>query len=312
MVSAAADAGADAVKFQTFTAENLITRNAPKADYQKNGDNPFETQHEMVRKLELDPAAHREIISHCRSLGIEFISSPFDLASVALLDTLGVTTIKIPSGEITNLPYLKKIGRLNKRIFLSTGMADLGEVEDALDLLTGSGTATENITLLHCTTGYPTPFEDVNLNAMRTMSHAFAQAAVGYSDHTLGIEAAAAAVAMGAAVIEKHFTLDRTLPGPDHAASLEPKELTAMVKAIRNIERAMGSGIKKPTATDLSNISVVRKSLVAACSIKKGDRFSPDNVTAKRPGTGISPMRWEEIMGRTATRNYEKDAPLEA
>lgn len=312
MVEAAAAAGADAIKFQTFTAQNLITQNAPKADYQKNGNNPEETQLEMVRKLELSKSAHREIISKCKALDIEFLSSPFDLPSVVFLSELGLDTIKIPSGEITNLPYLKEVGRLGKRVFLSTGMADLGEIEDALDVLTGSGTPIENITILHCTTGYPTPFEDVNLNAVVTMKYAFPKAAIGYSDHTQGIEAAIAAVAIGAKVIEKHFTLDKARSGPDHSASLEPDELAVLVKGIRNIERAMGSGVKKPTPTDLSNISIVRKSLVAACPIQKGERFTPDNVTAKRPGTGISPMRWEEFMGRTADKNYEKDAPLDA
>lgn len=312
MVKAAAAAGADAIKFQTFTANDLITPNAPKADYQKKGWDPEETQLEMIRRLELSRTAHREIICQCSTLGIEFISSPFDLPSVTFLSELGLTTIKIPSGEITNLPYLKKIGRLHKRIFLSTGMADLGEIEDALDILTGSGTPADNITILHCTTGYPTPFEDVNLNAMVTMRYAFPQMAVGYSDHTLGIEAAVAAVALGATVIEKHFTLNKTLPGPDHTASLEPGELAALVRGIRNVELALGSGVKKPTSTDLSNIKIVRKSLVATCPIQKGERFTPDNVTAKRPGTGISPMRWGDFMDRPASRNYEKDEPLDA
>ena len=225
---------------------------------------------------------------------------------------LGLDTIKIPSGEITNLPYLKEVGRLGKRVFLSTGMADLGEIEDALDVLTGSGTPMENITILHCTTGYPTPFEDVNLNAIVAMKHAFPMAGIGYSDHTQGIEAAIAAVAIGARVIEKHFTLDKTLPGPDHSASLEPEELAALIRGIRNIERAMGSGVKKPTPTDLANISIVRKSLVAACTIQKGELFTPENVTAKRPGRGISPMRWEELIGRPALRHYAKDEPLDA
>lgn len=312
MVDAAKAAGVDAIKFQTFTAEALTTPDAPKAEYQKSDAAPKESQLEMIRKLELSPTAHREIIAHCKTTGIEFISSPFDLPSVAFLSQLGLETIKIPSGEITNLPYLKEIGRLNRRTLLSTGMADLGEIEDALNLLTGSGTSRHKITLLHCTTGYPTPFEDVNLTAMLTMKHAFPGTLVGYSDHTPGIEVAIAAVALGAAVIEKHFTLDKGLPGPDHSASLDPGELGRLVEGIRNIETSMGSGVKKPTPTDLANMGIVRKSLVAACAIQKGEPFTPDNVTAKRPGTGVSPMRWEEFMGRPAPRNYAKDDPLDA
>ncbi len=311
MVDSAVAAGVDAVKFQTFKADKMISVTAPKAEYQHGKSDPYETQLEMVQKLELDHKAHQALLSHCKTLGIDFISSPFDLASVDFLDHLGLEIIKIPSGEITNLPYLKKIGRLKRHLLLSTGMADLGEIEDALDLLTGSGTSRDKITILHCTTGYPTPFEDVNLRAIKTIQSAFPGIAVGYSDHTPGIITAMAAVAIGAGVIEKHFTLDRNLPGPDHQASLEPDELAALVTGIRNIETALGSGIKKPSRTDLANLPIVRKSLVAACPIAKGERYTEQNITAKRPGTGISPMRWDEMIGRYANKNYRKDAPLE-
>jgi N,N'-diacetyllegionaminate synthase len=312
MVDSALSAGADAVKFQTFKAEKMITATAPKAGYQKQTSDPLETQMEMVRKLELDEEAHKTLFSHCQTLGIEFISSPFDLDSIDFLDLLGMKIFKIPSGEITNLPYLKKLGGLNKHLLLSTGMANLGEIEAALDLLTGPGTPRNHITVMHCTTGYPTPFEDVNLRAIKTIRHAFPGISVGYSDHTRGIETAVAAVAMGAEVIEKHFTLDKRLPGPDHQASLEPEELAAMVTGIRNMEISLGSGIKKPTPTDLANIPIVRKSIVAAGPIAKGEMFTEKNITSKRPGTGISPMRWDEMIGRRANRNYEQDEFIEA
>ena len=312
MVDSALSAGVDAVKFQTFKAEKMITVTAPKAGYQKQTSDPLETQMEMVRKLELGEEAHKTLFSHCQTLGIEFISSPFDLDSIDFLNLLGMKIFKIPSGEITNLPYLKKLGGLNKHLLLSTGMANLGEIEAALDLLTGAGTPRHQITIMHCTTGYPTPFEDVNLRAIKTIRHAFPGIFVGYSDHTRGIETAIAAVAMGAGVIEKHFTLDKRLPGPDHQASLEPEELTAMVTGIRNMEISLGSGIKKPTPTDLANIPIVRKSIVAAGPIAKGELFTEKNITAKRPGTGISPMRWDEMIGRRAVRNYEKDELIEA
>jgi len=312
MVDSAVAAGADAIKFQTFKADKMISATAPKAEYQHGKSHPHETQLEMVRKLELDETSHQTLLSYCKPLGIDFISSPFDLGSIDFLERLGLSIIKIPSGEITNLPYLKKIGKLNRYLLLSTGMADLGEIEDALDLLTDSGTCRDKITILHCTTGYPTPFEDVNLRAIKTIQSAFPGIAVGYSDHTPGILTAMAAVAMGAGVIEKHFTLDRNLPGPDHQASLEPDELAALVTGIRNIEIALGTGIKKPSPTDLANLPIVRKSLVAACTIAKGETFTEDNMTAKRPGTGISPMRWDEMIGRSAKKNYKKDDLLEA
>lgn len=306
MVDVAAAAGADAVKFQTFKAERMITVNAPKAGYQIETTASVKSQLEMVKKLELDETAHKALFHHCLEKGIQFISAPFDLESIDLLIRLGVNTFKIPSGEITNLPYLKKLGSFNKKLILSTGMADMGEIEDALGVLTDSGTPIENITILHCNTEYPTPFEDVNLKAMQTIGLAYG-VAVGYSDHTPGIEVAIAAVALGAIVVEKHFTLDRTLPGPDHKASLEPNELKAMVEAIRHIEKALGNGIKRASSSEKKNKTIVRKSLVANQPIKMGERFSADNITAKRPGAGISPMRWYEVLGRAAQKDYEKD-----
>lgn len=307
LIDEAVAAGADIIKFQTFKAEKLISANAPKAGYQQKTTSPDESQLEMVKKLELDEETHIILQQHCQEKGIEFLSTPFDLESVDLLNRMGLELFKIPSGEITNLPYLRKIGALKKRLIMSTGMADLGEIEDALNILTASGTPLDNITVLHCNTEYPTPFEDVNLKAMLTIKHAFPSVAVGYSDHTIGIEVPIAAVAMGATVIEKHFTLDRSLPGPDHKASLEPGELQDMVRAIRNIEKALGNGIKQPSPSELKNKPIARKSLVASQSIKKGEKFSADNITAKRPGTGISPMRWDEVLGHIAQKDYEKD-----
>ena len=307
MVDVAAEAGADAVKFQTFKAEKVISRYAQKAEYQKRSTDASESQLDMVRKLELDEAAHKELFAYCRSKDIIFLSTPFDLDSIDLLNQLGLEIFKIPSGEITNLPYLRKIGALKKEVILSTGMADLGEIEDALDVLIKAGTVRENITVLHCNTEYPTPFEDVNLRAMLTIRAAFPGVQVGYSDHTLGIEVPIAAVAMGATVIEKHFTLDRNMEGPDHKASLEPDELKAMVQAIRNIEKALGNGIKKPSPSELKNKPVARKSIVAARDIKEGEEFTEENLTAKRPGTGISPMRWDEILGKHAQKKYVED-----
>jgi N,N'-diacetyllegionaminate synthase len=310
LIDAAVAAGADAVKFQTFKAEKVIAVNAPKADYQQKATGSDESQLEMVRNLELDEAAHTRLYQYCQHKGIQFLSTPFDLESIDLLSRLGLEIFKIPSGEITNLPYLRKLGALKKRLILSTGMADLGEIEDALDVLTESGTPLENITVLHCNTEYPTPFEDVNLRAMLTIGHAFG-VAVGYSDHTPGIEVAVAAVALGAAVLEKHFTLDRNLPGPDHRASLEPHELAAMISGIRNIEKALGAGIKKPSPSELKNMPVARKSIVAAAPIKKGDTFTEMNITVKRSGTGITPMRWDEIIGRKAAKPYRRDELIE-
>jgi N,N'-diacetyllegionaminate synthase len=306
LIDVAVAAGADAVKFQTFKAEKVIAVNAPKAGYQKETTGSDESQLEMVKKLELDETAHIRLHQYCRHKGNQFLSTPFDLESIDLLNRLGLEIFKIPSGEITNLPYLKKMGALKKRLLLSTGMADLGEIEDALDVLSESGTPKGNITVLHCNTEYPTQFEDVNLLAMLTIKNAFG-VEVGYSDHTLGIEVPIAAVALGATIIEKHFTLDRNLPGPDHKASLEPDELKAMVQAIRNIEKALGDGIKRPSPSEVKNKPIARKSLVATQPIKTGELFSADNITAKRPGFGISPMRWDEVLGQAAQKDYKKD-----
>ena len=311
MVDAAVAAGADAVKFQTFKAEKVIAANAPKADYQKETTGSDESQLEMLKKLELDERAHTMLNQHCQDKGIQFLSTPFDLESIDLLNRLGLEIFKIPSGEITNLPYLRKLGALKKRLILSTGMADLGEIKDALDVLSESGTLLENITVLHCNTEYPTPLEDVNLMAMLTIRNAFPGISIGYSDHTIGIEVSIAAVAMGASVIEKHFTLDRNLPGPDHRTSLEPHELTAMISGIRSIEKALGTGIKKPSPSELKNKPIARKSIVAATTIKKGETFTELNITVKRPGTGISPMRWDEIIGRKAAKSYQRDELIE-
>jgi N,N'-diacetyllegionaminate synthase len=311
LIDVAIAAGADVVKFQTFKTEKCIAVNAPKAGYQKETTGSDESQLEMVRKLELDEKAHTILNQHCQGKGIQFLSTPFDLESINLLRRLGLEAFKLPSGEITNLPYLRKLGALKKQLILSTGMADIGEIEDALDVLTESGTPLENITVLHCNTEYPTPFEDVNLKAMQTIQNAFPGIAVGYSDHTIGIEVAIAAVAMGASVIEKHFTLDRNLPGPDHKSSLEPDELKAMVQAIRNVEKALGTGIKKPSQSELKNKSIARKSIVAATNIKKGETFTEKNITIKRPGTGINPMRWDEIIGRKAAKPYRRDELIE-
>jgi N,N'-diacetyllegionaminate synthase len=311
LIDAACAAGADAVKFQTFKADRIIAVNAPKAEYQKDATGTDESQLEMVKKLELDEAAHTRLHNYCQDKDIRFLSTPFDLESIALLTRLGLEIFKIPSGEITNLPYLRKLGALKKRLILSTGMADLGEIKDALDALAEAGSRMEDITVLHCNTEYPTPFEDVNLRAMLTIRSAFPGISVGYSDHTLGIEAPIAAVAIGATVIEKHFTLDRNLPGPDHRASLEPHELAAMISAIRNIEKALGTGIKKPSPSESRNIPVARKSIVAAAPIKKGETFTEMNITVKRPGTGISPMRWDDVIGRKAAKPYRKDELIE-
>lgn len=310
MIDAAFDAGADAVKFQTFKADHMISRYAPKAAYQKKATGKYESQLEMVRKLELDSKAHKVLIDHCRIKGIMFLSTPFDLESINLLNKLGMRIFKIPSGEITNLPYLRKAGALRKKVILSTGMSDLGEIEDALDVLTKAGTERKDITLLHCNTEYPTPMKDVNLKTMLTLKDAF-KMNIGYSDHTLGIEVPVAAAALGATIIEKHFTLDRKMKGPDHKASLEPDELRAMVTAIRNIEKALGDGIKRVSLSEFKNKLIARKSIVAAKNIRKGEIFSENNITAKRPAAGISPMQWDAVVGRTARRNFMEDELIE-
>ena len=306
LIDVAAVAGADLVKFQTFTADRLATRAAQRADYQNRSTGTKESQHEMLSRLELTDAMHHELIAHCATRKIGFFSTGFDIESVDLLVRHGQNHFKIPSGEITNLPYLRHIAHLGKSVILSTGMANLGEIEAAIDALEAAGTPRAMLTVLHCTTEYPTPMAEVNLRAMLSIHAAFG-VAVGYSDHTQGIEVAIAAVAMGATVIEKHFTLDRNLPGPDHKASLEPTELNAMVAAIRNIEVALGDGIKRLTTSEARNRPVVRKSLVASRAIKSGALFTAENVTAKRPATGISPMRWDEVIGQTALRDFGPD-----
>ncbi|HXU71378.1 MAG TPA: N-acetylneuraminate synthase [Polyangia bacterium] len=302
MIDCAADAGADAVKFQTFHADALVSRGAAKAEYQVRATGDEESQLEMVRALELDEAAHRQLVAHCRARGIEFMSTPFDPESVALLVSLGVSRLKIPSGEITNPLLLRAVAATALPLIMSTGMSTLDEIEAAL-AVTG---ARERVTLLHCTTEYPAPIGEVNLRAMATMAARFGLP-VGYSDHTEGIVVASAAVALGAVVIEKHFTLDRGLPGPDHKASLEPSELRAMVAAIRAVERALGRVEKAPTPSEVKNLVVARKSLVAARAIRRGERFTPENLTTKRPGSGISAMRYDEWLGREADRDYEAD-----
>ena len=307
LIDVAVEAKVDAVKFQTFKTELCISKDAKKADYQvENTKNATETQFEMVKKLELSEDMHYELLSYCKSKNIMFLSTPFDHDSIELLNDLGLEIFKIPSGEITNLPYLRHIGRLDKKVILSTGMADIGEIEDALDILINAGTKKENITVLHANTMYPTPMEDVNLKAMLTIGNTF-DIAFGYSDHTLGIEVPIAAVALGASCIEKHFTLDCTMDGPDHKASLEPNELKAMVKAIRNIELALGSNVKKPSKSEIPNMQIARKSIVAKSDIKKGDILSEENITIKRPGNGINPMRWDEIVGSVALKDYKED-----
>ena len=306
LINAAADAGADLVKFQTFNANRQVTRTAKKADYQTQTTSSTESQHAMLRRLELTEEMHHQLIAHCLTQNIGFLSTGFDIESVDLLVSLGQDCFKIPSGEITNLPYLRHIGQLGKTVILSTGMATLGEIEAAIEVLEQTGTPRAKVTVLHCTTEYPTPMNEVNLRAMQSIHTAF-DVAVGYSDHTEGIEIAIAAVAMGASVIEKHFTLDRTFPGPDHQASLEPAELKAMVTAIRNIEIALGDGIKRLTPSEARNKPVARKSLVASRAISIGEIFTAENITTKRPGTGISPMRWDELVGQASQKNYNED-----
>jgi N,N'-diacetyllegionaminate synthase len=306
LIDAAVESGADAVKFQTFKAENLVSKNTQKAKYQIQTIDPSESQLDMLIKLELNVDVHKKLIKYCNAKGIMFLSSPFDHDSIDLLNELGLKIFKIPSGEITNLPYLRRIGSLTKQVILSTGMSTLKEVGDALTILVDSGTKKENITVLHANTMYPTPMKDVNLNAMQTIQKEF-DVAVGYSDHTLGIEIDIAAVAMGASIVEKHFTLDRTMEGPDHIASLEPEELKAMVNAIRSIEKALGDGFKIPSRSEQPNMIAARKSIVANQMIKKGDMLTEENIVVKRPGNGISPMKWDKVLGTVAVKDYQAD-----
>ncbi|WP_270991267.1 N-acetylneuraminate synthase [Campylobacter upsaliensis] len=304
LIEQAAKAGADVVKFQTFKANSCVSVSAKKAKYQLETTAKEESQLEMIKKLELSYKSHFELMKHCKKHGIAFLSTPFDLESVEFLRGLDLPYFKIPSGEITNFPYLKAVAKCKKKVLLSTGMANLGEIEAALEILRKNGT--RNITLLHCNTEYPTPFKDVNLNALKTLKEAF-KLEVGYSDHTEGIVASLGAVALGAVVIEKHFTLDKTMDGPDHRASLEFEELKALCKGIRELEKALGSGIKKASKSEAKNKIIARKSLVAKREIQKGEKFSEQNLTTKRPGSGISAMRYEEYLGKRALKTYKKD-----
>lgn len=309
LIDAAKEAGADLVKFQTFKSDSIASSQAKKAEYQVKNTNDDGSQLEMLKKLELSYEDHAKLIEYCKKAEIGFFSTAFDLESLDYLNGLGFERFKIPSGEITNFPYLKKVGGYKKEVILSTGMASLGEIEEALNVLTVSGTPKDKITVLHCTTSYPTEFSDVNLEAMNTIKNAFG-VHVGYSDHTLGISVPLAAVALGATVVEKHFTLDRNLPGPDHISSLEPTELIAMVKGIREVEAALGSKVKTPTPIELENRKTIRKSIVAKCDIESGDLFSEENITVKRPGTGASPMNWDEFIGKPSPKSFKKDEPV--
>lgn len=308
LVDVAVEAEADAVKFQTFISEKCICKNASKAVYQKETTNIDESQLEMVKKLELSFEEFHNLKKYCDSKNIMFLSTPFDNYSIEFLDSMGISIFKIPSGEITNYPYLKKVGLLKKKVILSTGMSTLQEIRNAVKVLRDTGTS--DISILHCNTEYPTPIEDVNLNVINTLKEEF-KLNVGYSDHTLGIEISIAAAAIGADVIEKHFTLNRNMQGPDHKASLEPEELKNMIKSIRNIEKAMGSGKKEVSKSEAKNLNIARKSIVANCLIKKGEIFSESNLTCKRPGNGISPMKWNEIIGKEAERDFNEDELIE-
>lgn len=308
MVDVAKEAGVDYVKFQTFVPEKLVSRFAKKAEYQKKTTGGMESQLEMLEKLALSNEEFLELKKYCDQVEIGFVSTPFDLESIDFLEKFNMDFWKVPSGEITNLPYLEAIGKTHRNVIMSTGMCDINEINDAIDVLERNGT--KSIVLLHCNTQYPTPYEDVNLLAMCTIKNA-CNKVMGYSDHTLGIEVPIAAVTMGAMVIEKHFTLDKKMEGPDHRASLEPKELKEMVLSIRNIEKAIGNGMKTPSKSELENKAVARKSIVAAVNIKKGDVFTADNLTVKRPGNGISPMEWYKIIGRTAIRDFDEDELIE-
>ena len=303
LIDVAADAEADLIKFQTFFAKNIVTRSVSKADYQYESTDRDESQYAMLEKLELTEEMHRELIKYSQQRGIGFFSTGFDIASVDMLIRLGQVRFKVPSGEITNLPLLRHIGKQNKEVILSTGMSDLNEVGNAIKSLEDAGTTRSKITALHCTTAYPAPIDDVNLSAMLSIQKAFG-VSVGYSDHSEGIEVAIAAVALGAKIIEKHFTLDKTLPGPDHKASLEPDDLKKMITAIRNIELALGDGVKKIMPSELKNRQVARQSIVAKANIKKGEALSETNITTKRAGSGISPMRWDQIIGSKSKRDY--------
>ena len=312
LVDKAAEAGADFIKFQTFKSEKLVSKYARQADYQRRniGKKSDDSQLSMLKKLELSEEDHKELMDYCQKKGIKFFSTAFDLESIDYLHSLNLGLWKIPSGEITNYPYIKKIAGYGEPVILSTGMCELSDIMAAYKVLADNGIRKEQITILHCNTEYPTPYEDVNLRAMTTLKDEF-KVEVGYSDHTKGIEVPIAAVALGATVIEKHFTLDRNMEGPDHKASLEPDELKAMVSAIRHIEQALGSGHKTVSESERKNITIARKSIVAACDIKAGEIFTEENLTVKRPGNGISPMKWEEVIGLKAIRNFAEDEIIE-
>jgi N,N'-diacetyllegionaminate synthase len=310
LIDAAADAGADIVKFQTFVAERLVTGVARKADYQVTNTGSNESQYQMLKRLELTSQMHDELIVHSARRGIEFFSTAFDLQSLDYLMSLGMKRIKIPSGEITNLPYLRRIGGFAKPVILSTGMSNLADIEAALEVLERAGTPRSQIVVLHCNTEYPAPMNEVNLKAMQSIAKAFG-VRVGFSDHTEGTEVAVAAVALGASVIEKHFTLDRKLSGPDHRASIEPIDLARLVSSIRNVELALGDGIKRAGRSEARNLPIVRKSIVAAMPIRQGEAFTLSNLIAKRPGSGISPMRWDEVVGKIASRDFATDELIE-
>jgi len=307
MIDIASKAKVDYVKFQTFVADELVTKSAPKANYQKvNTKKKRETQYEMLKKLELSENAHIQLIKHCKKRKINFLSSPFSVKSFNLLKKLGLKIIKIPSGEINNYPYLKHIGKFNKKIIISSGMSNLIEIKNAVKILTSAGTLKKNITVLHCNTEYPSPLKDINLNAMLTIKKKLGLK-IGYSDHSLSRMVPIAVTTLGAQIIEKHFTMDKNLPGPDHKASLNPSEVFQMVNDIREVEKILGSYIKKPTTSEKKNIKIARKSIVAKTSIKKGEIFSEDNITTKRPGYGISPMRWNKILNKISNKNYKKN-----
>lgn len=312
LVDEAATAGVDIIKFQTFKADKLVSKTARQAEYQhRNMGNPAgNSQYAMLKRLELSREQHEELVIYCQAKGIRFFSTAFDMDSIDYLHSLDLGLWKIPSGEITNYPYLKKIARYGESVILSTGMCELSDIEAALQVLLANGVRKEQVTILHCNTEYPTPMKDVNLKAMFEIGRTFG-VKVGYSDHTEGIEVPIAAVALGATVIEKHFTLDKTMEGPDHKASLEPEELRAMVKAIRNIEQALGDGHKTVSESERKNREIARKSIVAACPIRKGELLTEENLTVKRPGSGISPMRWEEVVGTCAIRDYQEEDPIE-
>lgn len=312
LVDKAVEAGVDIIKFQTFKAEKLVSKSAKQAEYQKKniGSNSDDSQYNMLKKLELSEQDHQELMTYCKERGIQFFSTAFDLESIDYLHSLNLGLWKIPSGEITNYPYIKKIAQYHEPVILSTGMCEMEDISVAMNVLCENGVDRPQITILHCNTEYPTPYEDVNLLAMQQIKEDF-QVEVGYSDHTKGIEVPIAAVALGASVIEKHFTLDRNMEGPDHKASLEPDELKAMVSAIRHIEQALGDGHKQISESERKNIAIARKSIVAACPIKKGEMLTEQNLTVKRPGTGISPMRWEEVIGTKAIKDFAEDELIE-